>query len=312
MGGFMLYVDGKPYRTLSPDKLHSLICDGFIDAPALTARQIHDRSKGNAISKGLVIFQGTWFILQLLSRAVYHLEITHIEVATLAFAILNFFIYALWWNKPLDVQCPHPVYWKSTESNLEISFPRYVCALVVVIAADYAPQSVSGDNNPSVSSEIVVLLIIDSYLRMYGVDTMSPRELRAPTFDALNGVKLQTWESNVLTFVGFTMAAVFSGIHCAASFYAFPTYLEQVLWCTSAFITMCTPFLGFVVAFILFTSGIEEIGFESVKFTIFIRACIGLYTTARNLLLIIMFTTLRDLPSNAFKVVSWTSLVPHL
>ncbi|KAG1872198.1 hypothetical protein F4604DRAFT_1768001 [Suillus subluteus] len=77
MGGFMLYVDGKPYRTLSPDQLLFMIRAGYIDAPALTARQIRDRSKGNAISKGLIIFQGAWFVLQLLSRAIYHLKITH-------------------------------------------------------------------------------------------------------------------------------------------------------------------------------------------------------------------------------------------
>jgi hypothetical protein len=312
MGGFMLYVDGKPYRTLLPDKLHSLIRDGFIDAPALTARQIHDRSKGNVISKGLVIFQGSWFVLQLLSRAIYHLEITHIEVATLAFSILNFFTYGLWWNKPLNVQCPHPVYWKSTKSNLEISFPRYVCTLVIFTAADCAPHSVSEDDNPLVSSEVVVLFMIDSYLRMLGADTMSPEKLQAPMFDAFNGIRLKPWESNVLTFVGFTLATVFSGIHCAASFHAFPTYLEQVLWCTSAFIALCTPLIGFMVASVLFRSGIEQIGSESVKFTIFMRACIGLYHIACNLLLILMFTTLRDLPSSAYKAVSWSTVVPHL
>jgi len=312
MGGFMLYVDGKPYQTLLPDQLLFLIRAGSIEAPALTARQIYDRSKGNALSKGLVIFQGAWFVLQLLSRAVYHLEITHIEVATLAFAVLNFFTYALWWNKPLNVQCPHPVHWKSTESSSEISLPLHVCAFIIFTAADYVPHSVSEDDDLPVSSEIVVLLIIDSYLQMIGVDAMSPRKLRVPTFDDLCGIKLQAWESNVLTFVGFAMATFFGGIHCVAWFYNFPTYQEQVLWCTSAIITMCIPCLSFVVAFALLRSRIEQRGSESVKFTMFLRACLVLYVTARILLLTLMFTTLRDLPSNAYKVVSWTSLLPHL
>jgi hypothetical protein len=312
MGGFMLYVDGKPYQTLLPDQLLFLIRAGSIEAPALTARQIYDRSKGNALSKGLVIFQGAWFVLQLLSRAVYHLEITHIEVATLAFAVLNFFTYALWWNKPLNVQCPHPVHWKPTESSSEISLPLHVCAFIIFTAADYVPHSVSEDDDLPVSSEIVVLLIIDSYLQMIGVDAMSPRKLRVPTFDDLCGIKLQAWESNVLTFVGFAMATFFGGIHCVAWFYNFPTYQEQVLWCTSAIITMCIPCLSFVVAFALLRSRIEQRGSESVKFTMFLRACLVLYVTARILLLTLMFTTLRDLPSNAYKVVSWTSLLPHL
>ncbi|KAG2104333.1 uncharacterized protein F5147DRAFT_579993 [Suillus discolor] len=119
MGGFMLYVDRKPYRTLQPKHILKLIREGCIDVPTLTARQIHDKSKGNAISKGLIILQVAWFIMQLITRVIYHLEITQLEVGTLAFAVLNFLTYAVWWNKPLDVQCPHPVYWKSTESSPE-------------------------------------------------------------------------------------------------------------------------------------------------------------------------------------------------
>ncbi|KAG1815781.1 hypothetical protein DFJ58DRAFT_473694 [Suillus subalutaceus] len=119
MGGFMLYVDGNPYHTLQPDEILMLIRDRCIDAPTLTANQIQDRSKGNAISKGLVIIQVAWFVMQLITRAIYHLETTQLEVGTLAFAVLNFLTYAVWWNKPLNVKCPHPVYWKSTESRPE-------------------------------------------------------------------------------------------------------------------------------------------------------------------------------------------------
>ncbi|KAG2359788.1 hypothetical protein BDR07DRAFT_1291493 [Suillus spraguei] len=130
MGGFMLYVDKKPYHTLQPDELLKLIRDGCIDVPTLTANQIHDKSKNNTISKGLTILQVTWFVLQLITRAIYHLEITQLEVGTLAFSVLSFLTYALWWDKPLNVQYPHPVYWKSTtESRLEDYAPKeYVYA----------------------------------------------------------------------------------------------------------------------------------------------------------------------------------------
>ncbi|KAG0695929.1 hypothetical protein DFH29DRAFT_879711 [Suillus ampliporus] len=128
MGGFMLYVDGEPYRTLSPDDLLKLLQDKHIDVPTLTAKQISDRSKGNTISKGLVMLQAAWFVLQLISRAVYHLETTLLETGTLAFVVLNFITYAGWWNKPLDVQCPYPVYCKVSESRLREYFHKYVCA----------------------------------------------------------------------------------------------------------------------------------------------------------------------------------------
>ncbi|KAG2353829.1 hypothetical protein BDR07DRAFT_1308129 [Suillus spraguei] len=131
MGGFMLYVDGEPCLTLRRDYILKLIRKGYIDVPVITAEQIHDKSKGNAISKGLIILQVAWFVVQLITRAIYHLEITQLEVGTLAFAVLNFLTYAVWWNKPLNVQHPHPVYWKSTESRPEDHIV-YVCASAII------------------------------------------------------------------------------------------------------------------------------------------------------------------------------------
>ncbi|KAG1821057.1 uncharacterized protein BJ212DRAFT_1265612 [Suillus subaureus] len=132
MGGFMLYVDGKPYHTLQPDEVLKLIRAECIDAPTLTANQIRDKSKGNVISKGLIMLQVAWFVMQLITRAIYHLETTQLEVGTLAFAVLNFLTYAVWWNKPLDVRCPHPVYWKSTELRPEDHIYEYVCASTII------------------------------------------------------------------------------------------------------------------------------------------------------------------------------------
>ncbi|KAG1886408.1 uncharacterized protein F5891DRAFT_1132456 [Suillus fuscotomentosus] len=119
MGGFMLYVDGEPYLTLRPEYILKLIRDECIDVPTITANQIHDKSKGNAISKALVMLQVAWFVMQLITRVVCHLETTQLEVGTLAFAVLSFLTYAMWWDKPLNVRCPHPVYWKSTVSRPE-------------------------------------------------------------------------------------------------------------------------------------------------------------------------------------------------
>ncbi|KAF7369960.1 hypothetical protein MSAN_00625800 [Mycena sanguinolenta] len=67
---------------------------------------IKDRSKGDAFSKGVALLQGSWFILQCLARVHQRLVVTQLEVATLAFAVVNIFIWSLWWNKPLDVQRP--------------------------------------------------------------------------------------------------------------------------------------------------------------------------------------------------------------
>jgi len=97
-------------RILEPKELEKLSKAGKISWPSITEVEIQDRSKGDYLSKGIVLMQTSWFITQCVVRAMYGLEITELEVATLAFAVLTGIIYYLWWDKPLDVRCSVPVY----------------------------------------------------------------------------------------------------------------------------------------------------------------------------------------------------------
>ncbi|KAG2747325.1 hypothetical protein P692DRAFT_20954570 [Suillus brevipes Sb2] len=284
MGGFMLYVDGEPYFTLSPGQILKLIRNDCIDIPTLTERQIHDRSKGDAISKGLVMLQVAWFVMQLITRAIYHLETTQLEAGTLAFAVLNFLTYAAWWNKPLDVQCPHPVHWKSTDSR----------------PTDYGidvPQSRRfsfwGIWSPVLDP--ITDLLNFSYVR---------QKLRVPTF---SGTRIEDSDILILLCSGLLLANIFGGIHCMAWFFAFPTYQEQVLWRMSAVAITCTPYLIFLVTCFIYKLSISD----AVRKAMF-APCVMLYVAARAILLVLMFTTLRNLPPDAYKAVWWTSYVPHL
>jgi len=96
---------GKPY-TILPEDLRPHLRKGEID---ITEKALQDRSKGDTLSKGFAVLQTGWFILQSIARKSQSLPVTELEIVTLAFAILNFATYALWWNKPLDVQDAFPV-----------------------------------------------------------------------------------------------------------------------------------------------------------------------------------------------------------
>ncbi|KIM77491.1 hypothetical protein PILCRDRAFT_11937 [Piloderma croceum F 1598] len=106
MGGFMLYEDDKPPSIIDPSDLGPYLRRGEID---ITQKEIQDRSRGDVLSKGLVVVQTGWFILQCIARSSKHLPITEIELVTLAFATLNFVTYGLWWDKPLGAQCPYRI-----------------------------------------------------------------------------------------------------------------------------------------------------------------------------------------------------------
>ncbi|KAG2134635.1 hypothetical protein BD769DRAFT_1774246 [Suillus cothurnatus] len=286
MGGFMLYVDGKPYLALQPDHILKLIRKGCIDPPTLTAIQIQDKSKGNAISKGLIMLQVAWFVMQLITRAIYHLETTQLEAGTLAFAVLNFLTYAVWWNKPLNVRCPHPVYWKSTESRPDdhVYVEGDELAWLGILAPVFRPIAGQIGSHPIPTSQ----------------------QLRVPTFDG--SIKLEHSDKILLSLAALLIATVFGSIHCMAWFFAFPTYQEQVLWRMSAVVITFAPWFCFLVSL---TGNLVQRAAVLVYGLILVTSVI-LYITARAVLLVLMFTTLRNLPPDAYKAVSWVGLVPHL
>ncbi|KAH9954735.1 hypothetical protein BC827DRAFT_1143053, partial [Russula dissimulans] len=104
MGGFREYDGNQPVRVLLPAQLQSYSLTGNGDFPKISKAEIEDKSKGDAISKAVVILQTGWFVTQCIVRIVQGLPITELELVTVAFATLNFVIYLLWWDKPLNVQ----------------------------------------------------------------------------------------------------------------------------------------------------------------------------------------------------------------
>lgn len=67
---------------------------------------IQDRSKGDIVTKGITFIQTTWFIVHLAVRRLQNLEVTALEILTLAYAVVSIFTYICWWEKPLNVYNP--------------------------------------------------------------------------------------------------------------------------------------------------------------------------------------------------------------
>lgn len=110
MVGFVLMDGNENQGVLTPEIFASLLSEGRIDFPTITEKDILDRSQGDGLSKGIAVAQTTWFVAQCLSRKAQGLVTTELELATVAFAVLNGIIYYLWWHKPQGVKCPVPVY----------------------------------------------------------------------------------------------------------------------------------------------------------------------------------------------------------
>ncbi|KAG1866201.1 hypothetical protein F4604DRAFT_1504955, partial [Suillus subluteus] len=129
---------------------------------------------------------------------------------------------------------------------------------------------------------------------------------RVPTFDG--SIDLEDSNKTILQLTALLMVTIFGGIHCMAWFFSFPTYQERVLWRISAVAITFTPWLCFLARFI----PDSLLGIVGFVFGLICLVSVILYITVRALLLVLMCTALRNLPSGAYQAVSWTTLVPHL
>ncbi|KAG1886631.1 hypothetical protein F4604DRAFT_1917439 [Suillus subluteus] len=208
------------------------------------------------------MLQVAWFIMQLITRAIYHLETTQLE--------------------PLNVQCPHPVYWKSTESRLE----------------DHIDNVGEGDELPWLG---ILAPVFRPTLELVGYPEIpTSRKFRVPTFDG--SINPEVSDKIVLQLAALLMTTIFGSIHCMTWFFGFPTYQEQVLWCMSAVAITCTLWLSILTACLVFFMN-THVSFLNAPCAMVVVDALHdmLYVAARAILLVLMFTTLRNLPPDAYK-----------
>ncbi|KAF8892764.1 hypothetical protein CPB85DRAFT_1458963 [Mucidula mucida] len=105
MGGF---VDASGRLIYKVSHLH---CE---DLPSKD--ELQDRSKNDALAKLIIVLQTLWFVIGCILRGVRALDISQLEVLTLAFASLNAVTYAVWWHKPMDVTVPIRLSYSYTDS----------------------------------------------------------------------------------------------------------------------------------------------------------------------------------------------------
>ena len=105
--------------------------------PRVTAADIQDRSKGDALSKMIALLQTKLFLLHSIARALKRLALTELELVTLALVILDVVIFVVWWHKPLGVQEPVKIYLKvETKIKQEDEFPQASAGLAILCCDD--------------------------------------------------------------------------------------------------------------------------------------------------------------------------------
>ena len=286
MGGFMLFHGKQPLYPLTPAKIHSLVHGGYIDFPDITEDEIKDRSKGDVLSKGLVVLQTGWFLVQCIARGVERLAVTELEVMTVAFATFNLVMYACWWDKPLNVQRP----------------------LRVVLKKPISIGKGQHRDKKKGIGEWVEWIFSATFGYEDGFVDLT-MDSRVPTFHAGH---LNINQSMLAALGAAAIAIIFGAIHCIAWLFSFPTHAEQTLWRVSSIVIVCVPAFYLVFFGIAFFFRVEDRKAYRVIFMTVIPTFLLLYIVARVVLLVQAFMTLRSLPPEAYQTVHWTTFIPHI
>lgn len=297
MGGFMLYLNDKPRATLATRELERFVHEGSVEMPVIMQADIEDRSKGDALSKGIAILQLVWFVLQLVARYVQNLPMTLLELDTLAIATLASIAYGFWWKKPKDVGRPHAVYWKATVSPpSELAYDK--------VDAIFSAEGWS----------YLLFRHIYPVLDLMGSGPFnSPRAVHSRRVPSVGGYDKENVYYNQITIllIGCLSGAVFGGIHCLGWNVLFQGRAEQILWRAASLTIVFVPVSIFLFcSCAIWLNGSNDIG-GATTFVTAIASCF-MYIVARVTLIVLILMGFGSLPPGIYDTVAWTKFIPHL
>ena len=268
--------------------------EGIIALPTTSAEELNDRSKGDALVKGLAVLHILWLVIQTLARGVEHLAITQLEITVLGFSSCAVVTYFLLWHKPQDVKVP---------TYIEVG--RTLTREHVIGLAARSP--------------VATLMIKQYWLHGVAIRAMADNvfpwtpgiRFRVPYF-----MKKSTYLNPHLIGIGGG-GAIFGGIHLAAWNFEFPTGVERMLWRVSATYLVVIPLIGITIYCLLqhFNKEEDTDVTDGKIYTIFKfigRVGIPLYLLARLYLMVEVFRCLAYPPQSVFEDVTWPSIIPHI
>ncbi|KAJ7492972.1 hypothetical protein B0H11DRAFT_1858968 [Mycena galericulata] len=345
MGGFVSRNGHHPITSMSQINDPLLRPQYLSDIEDVEEEDMMDKSKSDALAKGIALLQGLWFITQIIARFAQRLPTSELEIATFAFAVVNIFTWVIWWYKPLDVRRPiligpappkparAPGVAKQTPASPSKSRVR-------MTTLDCGPSLTSLVHENNMQLAIPLLAGPRDYYNPHAPNTANimPRSVETNRLSRwyeiietfLSGPILGTYEHyrpGASTFVpefwsssdtprfspfaAMLVGTIFGLIHCTAWNAAFPSVVEMWMWRVSAVLVAAYP------ASLLFPHLAGEIGLcpghvhEHVPVPVQVIG-VGLYVVARLLLTVLAGTTLRTMDPGWFKNVDLTVQIAHI
>ncbi|KAK2463881.1 hypothetical protein APHAL10511_004053 [Amanita phalloides] len=303
MGGFRLVNTDGSKRQLRETSFFNRVHYGEIDIPTVIAKYIHDKSKGDWITKAIVVVETLWFALQIMNRYAQQLPVTELETTALAHVTLNVFIYWCWWNKPVNVMLPIDI--PAKRSARDITEQTSTCSRE---GSGEMVQRSEGEHSEKADK--------DRLLGDKEAQTTQPQlSIRVRMGAFLADVDGDETMDKVFPRVVALFSGIFGGVHCLAWYSTFHTHIESILWRSCALIVTVVPFVLYCSSRFLFTwlrFGTSASKMMNVIEDSFLALGVILYIIARVCLLVLAFLALKTVPEKALLIPSWTRYIPHI
>ena len=254
----------------SGSALREAVESGLINEPPISKEELKSRSKSDGVVKLIALLQITWFGCQALFRAIQHLQVTALEIMTVAFVFLTVLIYAIWWNKPQDIEYPIIITLQNMDAN--------------------GTNGSQGENVGTKSPGDAKLWLTDQKYKAFLVD--------------------QNWAFIVVFAL---IGPLFGAIHCLAWDAPFPTSMETLAWRICSVATTSLPLVEAALFSLDNWATANGLKYQDSGLSAFIIIfTIVLYAIPRITLIILAFMSLRALPADAFRTITWTKYLPNL
>ena len=264
MGGFVLQPrDSRPFP-VKPKQLHYLVTRGHTSFPAITETEIRNKSKQDKFQKILTLLQLGWFVQQCLGRAIQHLPVTTLELATVGLVFCTLASYYQWSHKPLDAEEATIISTQKSTARILIEAGNAARRPSV-----YTPLDFIDGQSLTWSSEI------QPHLRYYLRFRAGPRERPLPR---TTNDTLAVFGPSVDALFLLAIIITYTCIHFIAWDFHFPTQAERTIWRVTCIIIITTALGFFFCALGVWPTKCQKMYLVRI---ILMPAATSIYTVAR-------------------------------
>ena len=271
-------------RKCEPDLLRTLIEYRDVDGPPISEEELKSRSKGDWVIKLTAVVQIIWFVIQTLFRAIEHFQTTALEIMTVAFVFCSVFIYGFSLNQPQNVE-----------------YPVYIEVSDAAMAKDGSAFPARDETVPKKKSERSI------HAAEEGAEPARQGRIGRPS------QYVPGWAVEIVpVFLFGLFASGFGALHCLAWNSPFPTAKEQLAWRICSATTTAMPAALILLSVPMFwAKASNSDGILAVLMSLVLLQIVAVYVIGRITIIVLAFISLRALPADAFRTVSWNDYIPH-